>query len=208
MLTVARRFTLFVSLFSAFTALFIACTATVPPDRQAAELAERERPEAPPLNIDEQPTSKPEAVVRFANGKLKIVRQYKVGDEGLYILNGAYTEYYGSGRTKLEGFFVNGKRHGIFSTYYPNGIKATQRQFVDGVEHGRYVGWDENGYKHWEVQYVNGKPHGPYSSYYPSGQKRGEGNCIFGRQHGQHRVYDKQGNLVRVTRYVHGEKQQ
>jgi antitoxin component YwqK of YwqJK toxin-antitoxin module len=204
----ARRFALLLSLFIAFAALFVACRATVPPDRQATELAEREGLEAPPLKIDEEPTSMPEPVVRFANGKLKILRQYKVGDEGLYVLNGAYTEYYASGRMKLEGFFVDGKRHGVFSTYYPNGIKATQRQFVSGVEHGRYVAWDENGYKYWEVQYVQGKPHGPYSSYYPSGQKRGEGNCIFGRQHGQHRVYDKQGNLVRVTRYVHGEKQQ
>jgi antitoxin component YwqK of YwqJK toxin-antitoxin module len=191
----------------ALAALPLACTSTTVRETAAAEREPQDRFEAPPIEVDTAPTTQPEAIERFPSGKLKTVRQYKMQDDGLYVLDGAYTAYYESGRKEIEGRFAKGQPDGTFSTYYPNGIKATQRTFVSGVEHGQYVVWDEQGHRIWEVEYVDGKPHGPYASFHNNGHRRGQGTCVRGKQHGQHRVWDQQGNLIRVTSYVHGAKQ-
>jgi antitoxin component YwqK of YwqJK toxin-antitoxin module len=194
-------------LFLTSLALPLACSSTTAREpTTAAEREPQDRFEAPSIEVDATPTTRPEAIERFPDGKLKAVRQYKLRGDGLYVLDGAYTAYYPSGKKEIEGRFTNGQPDGIFSTYYPNGIKATQRTFVRGVEQGQYVVWDEQGYKIWEVEYVDGKPHGRYASFHRNGGKRGQGTCVRGKQHGQHRVWDEQGKLIRITRYDHGVK--
>jgi antitoxin component YwqK of YwqJK toxin-antitoxin module len=72
--------------------------------------------------------------------------------------HGYWEVYWGDGKLRFKGNYVNGKRHGCWEHYYHNG----QLEYK-----GNYVNDDRHGY--WEVYHYNGDVF--YNGYYDMGKK-------------------------------------
>lgn len=111
------------------------------------------------------------SVQQTENPEISDIKNVLVEDPKI-ITDGAYTQYYKSGKVKAKGAYLNGVRDGHWMVFYESGTL-----------------WSEADYK-------NGKKNGMSMVYYPNGQKRYEGTYKDDIRVGVWKYYDQNGNFL------------
>lgn len=96
---------------------------------------------------------------------------------------------------------------------YRNGQVENLEHYKDGKLHGLEIMWYENGQKSSETNYKAGKKHGlevrwyiPPLSLAPGELAMSKTNYKNGEKHGLQTWWDKEGNIIRKSRFENGEK--
>lgn len=91
---------------------------------------------------------------------------------------GENTLYYPSGKVRIKGEIVAGKRHGVWTSWYENGMKWSEDTYNYGVREGKTV------------------------SFYTNGQVRYLGNFQGDKKVGIWQFFDEEGNLTKKEEYT------
>ncbi len=149
-------------------------------------------------------------------GKLTLEINYKEGKK-----NGYRITYNPDGITKEN--FVNDVKQGYTYVLDTTGKLKMEIPFIDGMENGIAREFDSDGNIIQLIQYKKGyvvnrerinrydadhRPHGKWKWFYGDGTLKQEGNFNHGLKNGYFKEYDKKGNLLSVSKYVNGEKEQ
>ena len=108
----------------------------------------------------------------FPDGKPQIVRYYDKSNQCV-----KESEYYESGKVRMEGAMKDGKRNGEWTAYFPDGRVQSQGYFKDG------------------------KRTGEATVFWSNGNLREEGFYKEGVHCGHWKWYDEQGILLREEDY-------
>lgn len=155
---------------------------------------------------------------RFYNeeGKLTMEISYKEGKK-----NGYRITHNPTGISKEN--FVNDVKQGYSYLLDTTGRVTMEIPFVDGLENGLAREFDREGniiqlitYKKGYVvsrerinRYdANHKAQGKWKWFYDDGTLKEEGTFTHGLKNGYFKQYDRKGNLLSVSKYVNGEKEQ
>ena len=110
-------------------------------------------------------------IENFANGNVKIQKEYKIeGTDSLFFF---YQKYNSDGSLLLEGPIIDDIREGLWISYYPDGKVWSKTTFKGGINDGESISYYQNG-------------HIRYSGYYKVGEKTGEWQ-----------MFDSTGTLVK-----------
>ncbi|NOX86141.1 MAG: toxin-antitoxin system YwqK family antitoxin [Chlorobi bacterium] len=149
-------------------------------------------------------------------GKLVLEINYKQGKK-----NGFRITYQGDEVTKEN--FVNDVKQGPTYILYPNGKVKMKIPFVNGLENGVAREYDQNGNVIQLITYKKGYiagrerinrydadnlPDGKWKWFYDDESLRMEGSFKHGLKNGYFKEYDQEGNLISVTKWVDGEKEE
>ena len=85
----------------------------------------------------------------------KLITTVKSGKDEKH---GAWTSWFATSQTQLEGKYEHDMQIGQFTWWHSNGQKALQGSFDKGKQDGTWTWWHSNGQKSIEGQYVRGNP--------------------------------------------------
>ncbi len=109
------------------------------------------------------------------------------------------TMYYSSGKTKAEGWEMNGKMVDYWKFFHQNGNLSSEGHFNKGSKEGYWFYYDKQGHKAKEGHYLNNKPIDWWVYYYENSYE----NCIF-QPDGKTRfclTYEN-GSISKAKKYV------
>ena len=110
---------------------------------------------------------------------------------------GRYTDYYMSGKIRMIGQYINGRRWGSFTSYYENGDYKETGSYKDG-EYFIGSAWDEQG----NSKVIDGD--GECTHYYYNKQKKNEGSYKNGKKTGTWNYWYKNGKKKEKIQYKDG----
>lgn len=68
------------------------------------------------------------------------------------------TDYYlSNGQIEMQGFYKEGKKHGVFTFFFPNGSVRMIAEYINGERSGRWIEYFQDGKVRTELKYVNGR---------------------------------------------------
>ena len=125
---------------------------------------------------------KPEEPVAETKPELEGLNQDELEErESIFYLKGSGTPYTGkyyslhpSGQKKVEGYYKDGKDHGLMVIWHENGQKSSEGNWQNNKEEGLWVDFDENGKKEVEYNYKDGEFEGITTQWHENGQKKSE----------------------------------
>ena len=149
-------------------------------------------------------------------GKLVLEINYKNGKKNGYRI--AY-----NGNEIIKEYFKNDVKQGITYVMDSSGRVKMEIPFQDGLENGIAREYDKEGNIIQLIKYKKGyvvsrerinrydaahRRHGKWKWFYEDGTLKMEGTFDHGLKNGYFKEYDRQGNLLSVSKYVNGEKEQ
>ncbi|MCK4341649.1 MAG: hypothetical protein KAY37_08000 [Phycisphaerae bacterium] len=114
------------------------------------------------------PTEQPPALVEtveehWPNGMLRVRKEVVRAADGTFSNHGRYECWYDTGQKEYEGFYVQGKLHGVETRWHKNGRKQTEQHYEHGLRQGPRRDWDDHGRLRKEEHYLDNKPHGTWT---------------------------------------------
>ncbi|MEM6643915.1 MAG: toxin-antitoxin system YwqK family antitoxin [Bacteroidota bacterium] len=141
---------------------------------------------------------------------------------------GRYTEFYPSGKRRMEGFnenekstgewiyyfesgeieaigqFRNGLKTGKWTYYHKNGVAAAEGTYEKGMRVGNWIYYHDSGKVSQEGKLEEGQKDGYWKLFYPTGALMGEGDFIAGS--GSYKEYYASGSIKSQGSLVSGKK--
>lgn len=177
---------------------------------------------APPTIV-----TKTKQAEKYEDGKVRTERELAVYSDDHFEADGAYREYYRSGKPFVEGRYQRGRQHGEWTYWFENGTvnrKATykngqpdgtwevrredgtlaaKRSFVDGQRHGEWITFDKTGEQPVAEQHFDkGKPDGVWKLWYPNGKLRQQHAFKQGKREGVSTEWTEKGDKRAEVTYV------
>lgn len=81
----------------------------------------------------------------YSNGTLRVHGYYVIAEDGYYMKDGKWQEYYESGKLKSVEFYNNGLKEGEQKEYYENGNLESSEFYSKGKSNGERKRYYENG---------------------------------------------------------------
>ncbi|MEM6737488.1 MAG: hypothetical protein AAF620_15615 [Bacteroidota bacterium] len=144
------------------------------------------------------------------NGQGKYTEFYPSGKRRMEGYNenekseGEWTYYYESGEVEATGSFENGLKTGTWIYYHKNGVVAAEGKYLKGSRIGDWTYYHDNGKVSQEGKIVNDQKDGFWKLFYPSGELLGEGN--FEKGSGYYNEYYPSGSIKSRGKLSEGEK--
>jgi antitoxin component YwqK of YwqJK toxin-antitoxin module len=133
-----------------------------------------------------------------------------------------------NGSKRLEGYYLNGLRHGMWIEYQLSGLPQSVTPYVNGKREGTYLEFNTSNSLVKRIQYHNDLRHGDYREYnfsnvkeerfyqfdkieglvkifYDNGKVMEEGLYKGGTRDGESKWYDQNGNLSITYTYQNGQ---
>jgi antitoxin component YwqK of YwqJK toxin-antitoxin module len=123
---------------------------------------------------------------------------------------GPYREYYAREgqpsyvnpkQVKVEGQFVNGKRHGKWVTFYNTGDLAVIQTYENGKVEGPHIEYDQDGGIILQVNYKNDVPNGQFTRFSFGGTVEETGDFVNGRRVGKWLTYFPGSKTIESEKY-------
>lgn len=217
------------------------CAAAVAADPPAKNEAQQESVKIEPYKGDpiflpepEQVAVAPTVVSRETiNDKLgdgKVERQVAHYSDNSFAADGAYREFYPSGKVFIQGQFRKGRQEGDWTYYFENGqvnrkstykdgkpngnwevhradgTLSAKRGFKDGLRNGDWISYDESGKKpRTEEHYVDGNSDGVWKTWYPNGQLKAQVSFKKGKRDGLSAEFDEKGQKTVEAEWSDGK---
>ena len=107
--------------------------------------------------------------------KQKIKERYTISDAQPGVLNGAYENYFSSGKIKCRGQYKNSAAVGNWEFYYEKGPLQMAGPLRDNQNHGFWKYYYENGNIRKQGDIYNGKKEGEWIYYFENEQVKQKG---------------------------------
>ena len=144
-------------------------------------------------NSDILSTKTNKKLMRFSNGTIYMELEFKDGEED--ILDGAFKEYFESGKLKTEGKYKDNKWYGRIKDYDENGILIADAMMKNGVENGEDISYNANGNIKQKSTKVDGKMNGLVTVYDEEGVLTKDQFYENGEATGKYRQYFNDGTI-------------
>lgn len=142
------------------------------------------------------------SVRRHPNGKTRWQGEYRSGKR-----HGRWVFYYPTGLKRSEGTYEQGLKHGTWTFYHARGGVSKVGEYSHGAKHGRRAGWYAGGKSRFEGRFERDRKTGQWAYYWSSGTMRAQGSYVEGRKHGYWSYWTRQGVRVRPDRlYERGKR--
>jgi antitoxin component YwqK of YwqJK toxin-antitoxin module len=136
----------------------------------------------------------------FEDGTLKAQAFYRAG-------SGTYTEFYHSGKIRLEGENKNEQSFGSWTYYYESGEVQGIGNYLNGERQGEWVFHHPNGQKSAQGTYQKGLKSGEWQYWHDNGALSSIGSLKAGQEQGLWNLYFADGGLKSKGEYNDGEGQ-
>lgn len=116
-------------------------------------------------------------------------------------------EWFGDGeaRCMMQGYYKNGKQHGIWRTYNPQGYLWQEYSYRDGLLDGQMTTWNTDSEAIAEVCfYSRGQLHGTNRTWHSNGQEAMVQEFVKGKLSGAATGWYANGHLRYKVHYAHG----
>ncbi len=117
--------------------------------------------------------------------------------------NGAVVERYPDGRLKLEGYLLDGKRHGLWTEYHQDGGRS-QTEYDGGTKHGQEGAWNADGKVRYLGEYDRGEMAGEWMSWHRNGNVHTRRGYAGGQVHGGLQTFHESGVLAEDQMFHEG----
>ena len=154
-------------------------------------------------NSDILSTKTNKKLMRFSNGTIYMELRFKDGEKD--ILDGAFKEYYESGKLKTEGVYKDGLWHGRIKDYNENGILIADAMMRKGVENGEDISFNANGSIKQKSTKVNGEMNGLVTVYDEEGVLKMDQFYKNGEATGKFRQYFNDGTISHEGHKINDE---
>lgn len=141
----------------------------------------------------------------FENGNPKLKFQVVENDEGNFIKNGYYKEWYQSGQLRINATYLNGQPNDSWVENFENGNKMEEGKYVNGKKEGLWTIWHENGQMSKKTNYTNGMVDGKENVWYSNGQISEENHYLKGKKHGICTKWLEDGSKIKEETYDYGK---
>lgn len=135
---------------------------------------------------------------KWPNGTPKKRDEGYYDAEGNFVLHGASTLFYESGKKKFEIFYKDNVVHGPRTSWREDGRVYTEGQNVDGKADGKWMQYFLDGKPAQEMHYDHGKFQGTFIEYHANGNKRKQSEYVNGKETNV-RVWDETGRELFVV---------
>lgn len=135
---------------------------------------------------------------KWPNGTPKRREEGYYNAKGEFILHGASTLFYESGKKKTEIFYKDNEVHGPRTAWREDGKVHTQGQNYEGKADGTWMQYFADGKPAMEMHYDKGKFQGTFVEYHTSGHKRKQSEWVDGKEVNV-RVWDETGRELFVV---------
>ena len=131
--------------------------------------------------------------------------EVKETDNGSFIKDGYYKEWYKNGQIFSSGNYKNNMKEGKWEYWYESGKKKLDCSFVRDSLNGEYVSWYENEQMKDKSNYKNGVLVGEEVSWHKNGQLHYKGLYDAGDMVGEWNYLNDKGEIYKSLKYSKSE---
>jgi hypothetical protein len=131
----------------------------------------------------------------FPSGALLFEGQQRRREDGVWILDGAWTAWHENGQVQEQGSYRDHREHGLWEWWDENGIRIARGEYEDGARTGPWTYWYEDGTKQMDAFYADGVGEGHWVLYHENGLKCAEGDFEGGEIAGRWTIWDENGAI-------------
>lgn len=126
--------------------------------------------------------------VFFRSGKTKMEGHFMDGQK-----DGSFKVYFRTGQLRAVGEYSKGEKDGDFAVWYKSGLPKAKEQWILGKRDGEVERFYKDGSPKFRQGFRDGKPHGDYLVWFKAGKPRFKGNYWKGAKQGHWTAYYKNG---------------
>ncbi len=125
------------------------------------------------------------------------------------VKHGSWREWYGDGKPKSAGTYVDGKMEGKWQTFHEDGSLKSEGIYKGGLKDGiwtQYYSKGDGGAKNRVEEHHVGSYEVKWTAYYPGGAKWAEGTQLGVQPNGPYVEYHDNGKVAATGTYNFGKK--
>lgn len=119
------------------------------------------------------------------------------------VRHGGFRRFYKSGKVEAVGRFTDGKPDSLYTEFYESGRRRLEVTWINGVKEGPFRAWAADGKPLQEGTYRANQQTGPFRTFYPNGKPKMDAEFVDGFPEGLVKSYDSTGTLQSEITYQH-----